>query len=131
MEEKNDINKILEMLNKSIESGLHFEIRVEDAKTLMEYIETQNKQIGIEKTVNGMKQNNINTLSEELEKCNRVINELRSRLSQTRVEQLKEQEREIELQIQEKTAKLHRFERTIKAMTNEIEDLNAQYNFIY
>ena len=131
MEEKNDINKILEMLNESIKSGLYFEIRTEDSKTLMEYIETQNKQIGIEKTLNGIKQNNINTLSDELEKCKRVINELRARLSQTRVEQLKEQEREIELQIQEKTTKLHRFERTIKTITNEIEDLNEQYNFIY
>lgn len=127
MEDLNDINKILEMLNESIKSGLYFEIRAEDSKTLMEYIETQNKQIGIEKTVNGMKQNNIEVLKDNLEKAERKINFLNAKLTNLKITQLEEKERALELEIQTKLNKLTAIERTIKMITQEIENLCENY----
>jgi hypothetical protein len=131
MEDKRTIEEILEMLDESIKSGLYFEIRAEDSKTLSEYIEAQNKQLGIANTVNQMKQNNINALIIELEKSERIVDQLKTQLSQTKIEQLRQREVEIDLQIQEKINKLHRFQKTIDAIENEIEELNEQYEIIY
>ena len=76
MEDKRSIEEILEMLDESIKSGLYFEIRAEDSATLKEYIEAQNKQLGIANTVNQMKQNNVNALIVELEKSERIVDQL-------------------------------------------------------
>ena len=131
MEDKRSIEEILEMLDESIKSGLYFEIRAEDSATLKEYIEAQNKQLGIANTVNQMKQNNVNALIVELEKSERIVDQLKTQLSQTKIEQLRQREVEIDLQIQEKINKLHRFQKTIDAIENEIEELNEQYEIIY
>lgn len=131
MEDKRTIEEILEMLDEAIRTGFWFEIDAESSATLKEYIETQNKQIGIEKTLSGMKQNNINALIVELEKSERIVDQLKAQLSQTKLEQLRQREIEVDTQIQEKINKLHRFQKTIEAIENEIEELNEQYEIIY
>lgn len=78
-----------------------------------------------------MKQNNVNALIVELEKSERIVDQLKTQLSQTKIEQLRQREVEIDLQIQEKINKLHRFQKTIDAIENEIEELNEQYEIIY
>lgn len=127
MEDKNDINKILEMLNESIKSGLYFEICLEDLKVLKEYIDAQNKQLGITNTVNQMKQNNIEVLRDNLEKAERKINFLNAKLTNLNITQLEEKERTLELEIQTKLNKLTAIEKTIKMITQEIENLCENY----
>ena len=114
MEEKNDINKILEMLNESIKSGLYFEIRAEDSQTLLEYIETQNKQIGIEKTVNGMKQNDINTLMNALSRAENRIVALENKLTNSEINKLENRKMELENDITTKEMKLRKYSNAVK-----------------
>ena len=126
-EETRSIEEILEMLDESIKSGLYFEIRAEDSATLKEYIEAQNKQIGIANTVNQMKQNNIVVLTGNLEKAYREINSLTAKVTNMNVTQLEERERTLELEIQTKLNKLTAIERTIKTISQELEDLEDNY----
>lgn len=131
MEDKRSIEEILEMLDESIKSGLYFEIRAEDSATLKEYIEAQNKQIGIANTVNQMKQNNVAVLTDNLERANREISVLTSKLSQSKLFELEEKNKALELEVQTKMNKLIAIERTTKIITQELQDLNNNYLIIY
>lgn len=114
MEEKNDISKILEMLNESIKSGLYFEIRAEDSKTLLEYIDTQNKQIGIEKTANGMKQNDICSLMNALTRAENKIVALENKLSNSEINALENRKIELENDITYKKTILRKYSNAVK-----------------
>lgn len=131
MEDKRTIEEILEMLDESIKSGLYFEIRADDSATLKEYMDAKDKQIGIANTVNQMKQNNISALRDNLEIAERKIENLTERLNKTKIKQLEDEEKSLDLQLTNKKYQIERYVKAIERIEDEINELNDQLNIIY
>ena len=131
MEDKKSIEEILKMLDDAIITGLWFEINADDSATLKEYIQAQDKQLGIANTVNQMKQNNINSLRDNLEIAERKIKELTDKLNATKIKQLEDEELALDLQIKNKKYQIEQYVKTIEKIESEIRELNDQLNIIY
>lgn len=123
---KNDLNL---MINKKIE----FDIKnfTENTSVLLEYTEAMEKQLGIEKALNMMKQNNVNTLVDKLEKSERKIKHLEDKLNEITVKQLEDLEKDLELEIQNKKYQIEKYCKTIKKIEQEIIELNDSLNIVY
>ena len=113
MEEKNDINKILEMLNESVTSGLYFEIRAEDSKTLLEYIDAQHKELGAERIKNEIRKTDSNILAKRIEEYEKTFQEID-------VEDRRKKSREIQEKIDKKTSELCKYKRKIEHLRSEV-----------
>lgn len=125
------MEEIIKLLNKCIEEKMDFKITSEEATTLLEYIESQNKQIGIANTLNQMKQNNISTMCDNLEKAERKIKELQDQLNKTKMKQLKDEEFALDLQLKNKKYQIEQYVKTIGKLEHEINELNDKLNIIY
>jgi chromosome segregation ATPase len=124
------MEEIIKLLKNCIEKKMDFKITSEEATTLLEYIDTQNKQIGIEKTVNGMKQNHVNTLTDNLEKAERKIKELTDKLNATKIKQLQDTEKDLNLQIENKKYQIRKYSNAISRIEYEIQELDNDLNII-
>ena len=115
---------------EEVRSELENRLDVEFNCKVYEIIKELEKKIGIQESMLSMVKADRANLAKELEIVENKNKQLQNKLSAIKAKQLEDRERELELQIVEKTNKLNSLNKVINKIEEEITVFNDQYNII-